>query len=77
MPLLVPAKFSATVTDIGMWHVIQHLEIDVLKAQDNLVKAKISQSFEANMYHTLKFAFSIGSHLWLSSSLFEKIYSQR
>jgi len=66
IPPLVPAKTSATVTDINAWHVIRHLETDVLEAQDNLLKAKISQSFQKNKHCMLKFPFSIGSCVWLS-----------
>ncbi|KIK06089.1 hypothetical protein K443DRAFT_90281 [Laccaria amethystina LaAM-08-1] len=66
-PPLIPAKQSATTTDIDTWHVIHHLETDVLKAQDNLLKAKISQSFQANKHHSLNFPFSIGSQVQLST----------
>jgi hypothetical protein len=45
---LVPAKPSSTVTDVDAWHVIWRLETDILKAQDNLVRAKISQAVQAN-----------------------------
>ena len=65
IPPLLPAKPSTTVADA--WHVIQQLETDVLEAQDNLLKAKISQSFQANKNHTLKFLFSIGSWVRLST----------
>ena len=63
IPPLVPAKSSATITDIDTWHVIQCLEMDVLEAQDNLLKAKISQSVQANKHRKLKFPFTIGSQV--------------
>ena len=66
IPPLPPAKQSATVADINAWHVIQKLEVDVLEAQDNLLKAKISQSRHANKHCTLKFPFTIGSRVRLS-----------
>jgi len=46
--LLIPAKSSATVADVDTWHVIQKLELDVFKAQDNLLKVKLSQAVQAN-----------------------------
>ena len=67
IPPLIPAKSSATVSDIDAWHVIWQLETDVLKAQDNLLHTKISQSTQANKHHTLKFPFHIGSHVRLST----------
>jgi len=66
IPPLVPAKTSATVANIDAWHVIRHLETDVLEAQDNLLKAKISQSFQKNKHRTLKFPFSIDTCVRLS-----------
>lgn len=65
IPPLIPAKSNATVTDIDAWHVIQKLETDVLKAQDNLLKAKILQSTQTNKHRTLKSPFKIGSHVQL------------
>ena len=62
IPLLVPAKSNVTVTDIDAWHVIRKLETDVLKAQDNLLKANL-QSTQSNKHHTLKFPFKIGAHV--------------
>lgn len=67
IPPLIPAKQSATVADIDAWHVIRRLETDVLEAQDNLLEAKISQSIQANKHRTLKFPFTIGSRVCLST----------
>ncbi|KIJ96387.1 hypothetical protein K443DRAFT_46504, partial [Laccaria amethystina LaAM-08-1] len=67
IPLLVLAKTSSTVTEVDTWHVIRCLETDVLQAQDNLLKAKISQSVQGNKHCTLRFPFSIGSSVRLST----------
>jgi len=67
IPLLIPAKSSTTVCNVDAWHSIQQLEMDVLEAQDNLLRAKISQSTHANRNHILKFPFVIGSHVQLST----------
>ena len=67
IPPLVPAKPSMTVMDIDTWHVIQKLESDVLKAWDNLLKAKILQSTQSNKHCTLKFPFKLGSCVRLST----------
>lgn len=63
IPPLIPAKLSATVADIDAWHVIRRLEMDVLEAQDNLLRAKISQAVQANKHRTLTFPFTIGSRV--------------
>jgi len=67
IPPLVPAKSSATVADVDAWHVICRLESDIMEAQDNLLKAKISQSIQSNKHHSLKFPFTVGSHVHLST----------
>ena len=48
IPPLIPAKISATVAEVDAWHIIQQLEVDLMEAQDNLLKGKISQSVQAN-----------------------------
>ena len=63
IPPLVPAKSSATVTDIDAWHVIRKLETDVFEAQDNLLKAKLSQAVHGNKHRTLSFPFTVGSRV--------------
>jgi hypothetical protein len=49
----VPAKPSATVADIDAWHIICHLELDVMEVQDNLLKAKITQVIQINTIHQI------------------------
>ena len=68
IPPLIPAKSNATVTDVDAWHIIRQLETDVFEAQDNLLRAKISQSIQANKHRSLKFPFEIGSRVRLSTS---------
>lgn len=60
---LVPAKSSALVTELNAWDVIQHLEQDIMEAQYKLLKAKFSQSNQANEHHSLTFPFNIGSQV--------------
>jgi len=67
IPPLVPAKSSATVTDIDAWHVIRKLETDVFEAQDNLLKAKLLQAVHMSKHRTLTFPFTVGSCVWLST----------
>jgi len=67
IPPLVPAKSSATVTDIDVWHVIWKLETDVFEAQDNFLKAKMSQSIQANKHCMLNFPFAVGACVRLST----------
>ena len=77
IPPLVPAKSSATVTDIDAWHVIGKLETGVLEAQDNLLKAKLSQACQANKNHTLTFPFTVGSRVRLSTLHRRKEYKAK
>ena len=67
IPPLVPAKSSSTVTDIDAWHVVRKLETDVFEAQDNLLKAKLSQAVQANKHRTLSFPFTVGSRVRMST----------
>ena len=47
-------------------NIIHQLHNDVSEAKDNLLRAKISQSIEANKHRSLTFPFVIGSHVWLT-----------
>ena len=73
LPLL-PTKSSATVTDINAQHVIWKLET---QAQDNLLKAKLSQAIEGNKNHTLMFPFAVGLCVWLSPIHRQKEYKAK
>jgi len=74
---LVPAKSSATVVDIDAWHVIRKLETDVFKAQDNLLKAKLSQAVQANKQCMLTFPFVTGYCMQLSTLHRRKEYKAK
>jgi hypothetical protein len=63
---LVPAKSSATVSEVDAWHIIHHLETDIMEAQDNLLKSKIVQSIQANKRHMPTFPCKIGCCIHLS-----------
>ena len=77
IPPLIPAKLSATVANINAWHVIRRLEMDVLEAQDNLLRAKISQAVQENKHRTLTFPFTIGSRVRLSTLHRRKEYKTK
>ena len=77
IPPLIPAKSSATVTNIDAWHVTRKLETDVFKAQDNLLKAKLSQAVNANKNRTLTFPFTVGSRVRLSTVHRRKEYKAK
>ena len=77
IPPLVPAKSSATVTDIDAWHVIRKLELDVFEAQDNLLKAKLLQAVQANKHCMLTFPFTVDSHVRLSTLHGRKEYKAK
>ena len=63
----MPAASSATVADIDVWYITCYLEVDVMEAQDNLLKAKIAQSVQANKHCTMNFPFKIGLCVHLST----------
>ena len=47
--------------------VINQLEVDVMEAQDNLLRAKVAQAVQANKSRTLTFPYSIGQRVRLST----------
>lgn len=67
IPPLVPAKSLDTVADVDAWHVIQHVDFDIMEAQDNLLKAKIAQAVQANKQCSPEFLFKIGTRVHLST----------
>ena len=73
----MPAKSSATVTDIDAWHIIQKLETDVFEVQDNLLKAKLSQAVQSNKHCDLNFPFTVGSRVQLSTLHRRKEYKAK
>jgi hypothetical protein len=52
-------------TDIRATAVIERLQLDVLEAKDNMLRAKISQSLAANEHRTDAFPFEKGSRVVL------------
>ncbi|CAA7264090.1 unnamed protein product [Cyclocybe aegerita] len=60
-----PADASAE--EKNAWDLIRKLETDTWEAQDNLLKAKISQSFFANKNRQLTFPFKVGDRVVLST----------
>jgi hypothetical protein len=53
--------------DIWATEVMKRLELDVAEAKDNLLTAKISQSFYANCFHANDFPLESGDHVLLST----------
>ena len=67
LPPLIPNFNPVTNGEISALKVIKKLHRDTLEAQDNLTKAKILQSAQANKSHTLTFPFRIGDRVQLST----------
>ena len=67
IPPLLPLPCNSTVEDISARDVILQLQTDVAEAQDNLLRAKITQSVEANKHCLLTFPFTIGSRVRLTT----------
>jgi hypothetical protein len=53
-------------TDIRATDIIERLQLDVLEAKDNMIRAKISQSLAANEHRTDEFPFVKGGRVVLS-----------
>jgi len=69
---LVPPLINRNATDASPEEgrarkIIQNLEYITMEAQDNLLHAKISQLAQANKSRILKFPFTIGGRVWLST----------
>ena len=66
IPPILPLHKDAAQEDISVHNIIHQLPHDVSDAKDNLLRAKISQSIEANKHHSLTFPFVIGSCIQLT-----------
>jgi hypothetical protein len=60
-------QMNATSVELSATALIEHIQHDVWEAQDNMIKAKISQSQQANKHCILEFPFKIGEHVRLST----------
>jgi hypothetical protein len=68
IPPFVPTSTSASSpADIQATEIIKQLEITSMEAQDNLLRAKISQSVQTNKSRSLIFPFKIGDRVRLST----------
>lgn len=67
MPPLTTVAGDATPTDVLARQIIERMQTDTLEARDNLAKAKISQSYQANKTRTLTFPFRVGDRVRLST----------
>ena len=67
IPPLVPLPCNASTEDVSARDIIEHLQVDVSEAQDNLLRAKITQSVEANKHRSLTFPFTISSRVRLTT----------
>ena len=67
IPPLIPLPKKTSHEDISTHNVIKQLQNDVLEAQDNLLRAKISQSVKANKHHSMIFPFTVGSRVRLTT----------
>src|SRR5271155_2855172 len=56
-----------TAPDIAARTVIERLQHDVWEAQDNMLKAKVSQAQQANKHRQLEFPFEVGQRVRLST----------
>lgn len=60
---LLPNVKSDSTTKCSALEIINHIQKDFLEAQDNLIRAKILQSMQANKSHILTFPFRVGDHV--------------
>lgn len=66
-PLIRHEKDSENKEEVNAWRLIKDLEAMTMEAQDNLLRAKISQASLANKDRLLTFPFKIGSRVRLST----------
>src|SRR5271155_3622529 len=68
-PRLLPALINDDECNISpsALALINTLTTDTAEAQDNLLKAKISQSIQVNKKHALTFPFRVGDHALLTT----------
>ena len=66
IPAILPLHKDAAQEDISAHDIIRQLHNDVSEAKDNLLRAKISQSIEANKHRSLTFPFAMGSRVQLT-----------
>ena len=73
-PRIIPPLLPKSVTDsvetppaIAARTIIERLEHDVWEAQDNMIKAKISQAHHANKTRSMEFPFHVGQRVRLST----------
>ena len=67
LPPLIPGTTADTPGEISAQAVIKKFHEDTLEAQDNLNRAKISQSAQSNKSRTLTFPFRVGKRVRLST----------
>jgi len=67
IPLLITPVVPTMPEETRAWELIDKLHLDVLEAQNNLLKAKISQDAYANLTHGPDFELDIGDHVMLST----------
>ena len=66
IPPLIPVLRNASKEDVSARDIIQRLQMDVAEAQDNLLRAKITQAVKANKHRSMIFPFTIGSRVRLT-----------
>lgn len=63
---VIPLLMGTDIVDHFLGHahkLIKNIEIICMEAQDNLLRAKISQSAQVNKTHSLTFPFAIEGHV--------------
>jgi hypothetical protein len=68
LPPLTAAYPSASKEATSAREVIECIQCDVADARDNLLLAKISQSYQANRHHTNAFPYKVGDWVWLDTT---------
>jgi len=80
-PCLIPPLFTpiilTTPKKVCAQELIDRLQQDVFKAQDNLLKAKVSQAAHANLTCNPNFDLDIGDHMMLSTENWRHQYTAK
>ena len=67
LPPLTSSYPSATKEATNARELIVQIQTDVADAKDNLMLAKISQSFQANKHRTDSFPYKVGDWIWIDT----------
>ncbi|KIJ27864.1 hypothetical protein M422DRAFT_129914, partial [Sphaerobolus stellatus SS14] len=77
IPPLVDAPITPSDAETTAREIIEHLQLDVMEAQDNLLAAKIRQAYHANEHRGPEDAYQEGDLVMLSTTHRRRTYTRK